>query len=845
MYKKLIYLISFVLVLGLVQASVAEGTDPNLVGWWKFDGNANDSSSQGNNGTTYGNPQWIAGYRDDALQFDGTDDYVSLPIGGVISTLSECTFATWVNWVGGADPNWQRIFDFGMTGNTGHYIYLCPKTGATSAAMRLALVTAYTSYWDEFDASTGALPTGWHHVAVTFSESDANTMTLYLDGNVVGSKTNCVNRISQLGNTNRNWLGRSVYTPDPYLNGTLDDFQIYNRVLSQPEIKKVANPEKASMPIPADGSIIGQLSVTLQWDAGVYAADVNGHEVYFGTNFTDVNTGTTPDFIVSDPCVVPGALEFDTEYFWRVDEVNLAEDPNVWRGDVWSFTVQPLTAYNPRPPDEAKYVDVNDDLVWDPGAKAKFHDVYLGTDETKVTDANRAIPLGVLVKQDHDANSYEPGTLQFSTTYYWRIDEVNATIWKGDVWSFETNPLILPPDPNLVGWWKFDDGEGTVAVDWSGNYNHATLYEPNWVTGYDGNALQFNGINDYVSLPVGEDINSLTSSTLATWVNFSGGGDWQNIFNFGTGTTNYIYLCPSTDAEVMYVGITTPETAEDAVSAPDALPSDWHHVAVTINADSNVMTLYLDAWPVGENIAATLTLSNLGVTTENWLGRSRWPNEPYFNGSMDDFRIYDYALTREEIALIMRVNPQLAWNPIPANGSTTDVVHAKRLSWSPGEMADKHDVYFGTDQTAVTDANRTNPLGILVSQNQDPNTYDPSNLEFGQTYYWRIDEVNMTEDPNIWKGKVWSFTTAADYIEIDNFNRYLTLDDLNDVWKDGYVKMDTGSHITVSTEIDSRYGHESPGPIHEGIDALQFVYDNNGFACRYVPDEWLARLLLF
>ena len=69
------------------------------------------------------------------------------------------------------------------------------------------------------------------------------------------------------------------------------------------------------------------------------------------------------------------------------------------------------------------------------------------------------------------------------------------------------------------------------------------------------------------------------------------------------------------------------------------------------------------------------------------------------------------------------------------------------LSWAPGKYAAKHDVYFGTDKTKVTNASRTNPLGVLVSQNQDPNSYPVSSLIPGTTYYWRIDEVN---DPNIW-----------------------------------------------------------------------------------------------
>lgn len=249
MYKRFIYVACFALVLDLVLTNATNAVDPNLVGWWKFDETsgttAYDSSGNGYNGTLGGNPQWVAGYRESALQFNPADgnDYVELDIGSLIPTLDECTFSIWVNWSG--RPNtvvggWQRIFDFGTS--IANYIYLCPSTGTANAAMSVA-ITANNFRWDVVDASTGALPTGWHHIAVTISKS-SRIMILYLDGDVVGSKTGCANSVSNLGNTTTNWLGRSQYysLPEygPYFKGSLDDFRIYNRILSQAEIKNEA-----------------------------------------------------------------------------------------------------------------------------------------------------------------------------------------------------------------------------------------------------------------------------------------------------------------------------------------------------------------------------------------------------------------------------------------------------------------------------------------------------------------------------------------------------------------------------------------------------------------------------
>jgi hypothetical protein len=90
------------------------------------------------------------------------------------------------------------------------------------------------------------------------------------------------------------------------------------------------------------------------------------------------------------------------------------------------------------------------------------------------------------------------------------------------------------------------------------------------------------------------------------------------------------------------------------------------------------------------------------------------------------------------------------------------------LGWRPGAYAATHDVYFGTVFTDVNDASRANPLGVLASQNQDANTYDPIGiLEFGQTYYWRVDEVNNVNPKSPWTGQVWSFTTELFAYPID------------------------------------------------------------------------------
>jgi hypothetical protein len=224
--------------------------------------------------------------------------------------------------------------------------------------------------------------------------------------------------------------------------------------------------------------------------------------------------------------------------------------------------------------------------------------------------------------------------------------------------DYDVTP-VNPGNSNLVGWWKLDETSGAVAADSSVKGNNGTLYgNPQWIAGHINNALRFDpsDANDYVDLPIDSLISSLTSSTFATWVDFSNAaGAWQRIFDFGNNTTVYMFLTPRTGTTgPMRFGITIGGSgaAEQIVDAPTTLASGWHHVAVTIDADNDTISLYLDGELVGENTAATLDPNDLGVTTNNWLGRSQWAADAYFSGSLDDVRIYSRALSQDEVAYL-------------------------------------------------------------------------------------------------------------------------------------------------------------------------------------------------
>ncbi len=156
-------------------------------------------------------------------------------------------------------------------------------------------------------------------------------------------------------------------------------------------------------------------------------------------------------------------------------------------------------------------------------------------------------------------------------------------------------------------------------------------------------------------------------------------------------------------------------------------------------------------------------------TTVLRMGTNGGLSEPWV-GSLDDIRVYKRVLDVQEIQAVMAgVGPasELADVPSPKTDAA-DVPFDAALSWTPGEFAAGHDVYLGTTRAQVADADRANPMGVLVSQGQTAAEYEPSGLEYGQTYYWRVDEVNAAPDNTIFKGEVWSFTVEPYTYPIEN-----------------------------------------------------------------------------
>ncbi|RYD20781.1 MAG: hypothetical protein EOP88_13730, partial [Verrucomicrobiaceae bacterium] len=190
---------------------------------YNLDGNATDSVGT-NAGNLIGGAGYVAGKIGQAVDLDGTDDFVDLP--DPVGRLRELTITSWVNWDGGGD--WQRIFDFG----TGVDQYLCLTPKAGGAGLRVVLKDAVNFRNQEYQINAPVLAIGqWVHLSVVVRE---NYMTLYLNGQVVGT-TFGINRSPADFPAVNNYIGKSQFN-DPYFNGRVDDFRVFGKALNGQEV---------------------------------------------------------------------------------------------------------------------------------------------------------------------------------------------------------------------------------------------------------------------------------------------------------------------------------------------------------------------------------------------------------------------------------------------------------------------------------------------------------------------------------------------------------------------------------------------------------------------------------
>lgn len=504
-------------------------TNAGLIHRYSFDSNANDSV-----GSSHGSLEGNAYVQDGSVVLDGTSGtFVNLP-GGLLNGLESVTFEAWATF--GSSGNWCRLFDFGDTsaaGNGRYYLFLSPHSGAQD--VRFVSSDADPGYnHEQIISSPGVLDgQGPIHIVAVYNPPK-QFMGLYIDGKLVASRNDVTIPMSSIQNV-YSYLGKSLYNPDAYWNGSIDEFRIYDSALTAAQI------------------------------AANFAA---------GPSVIDASPGAVEKLIVSVAATMDegGSQKASVSAdFKNVKGINIIGDP------------------------ELSIVSTDQSI--------------LSVDNSGLILARKAGTASIIVS-------------------YQTISVTN---------SIKVNEKA----PVLIHRYSFDqDAKDSVGTA-DGNLVGATIQ--------DGEVV-FDGAGAYVDFPNGI-LTNLSSITIELWATDFGSSGWARLLDFGnsqqgednSGTgTQYLFISLPSGAGNLRVAITD-GSGEQQLNAPRPPANQKTHIAFVYKASEKTGWLFVDGQIVAVNTNMTITPANLGNTVNNWLGRSQW-NDPYFWGSIDEFRIYDGAL---------------------------------------------------------------------------------------------------------------------------------------------------------------------------------------------------------
>ncbi len=349
-----------VLVLGLTTTFASEDIADGLVGYWPLDEGGgittSDRSGNGNDGTLNA-PTWDSGKFGGALNFDGSDDYVDCGNPPILDFgTGDWTISAWIKLP--VNPGTNTVIFSKGGDNDGGIRYAMELEDGSGGVIEPTLDDNSTKLNPDGDITV--IDGQWHHFVVM--RKDGTKLRLYVDGvedpGVTNHGESTIAANYDLSGTSQHnaYIGAVMSNESgqlqKFFGGLIDDVALWNRALNPEEISylwnngdgnsvAVSDPGQASDPYPADEETDVLRDVALSWEPGEFAAPTNGHKVYFGENFNDVNDATGGD-AQSAASYAPPRLDLGTTYYWRVDEVNPPPDSTVYRGSVWSFTTEPI-----------------------------------------------------------------------------------------------------------------------------------------------------------------------------------------------------------------------------------------------------------------------------------------------------------------------------------------------------------------------------------------------------------------------------------------------------------------------------------------------------------------------
>ncbi|MGC3961174.1 MAG: glycosyl hydrolase [Verrucomicrobiota bacterium] len=239
--------------------------------------------------------------------------------------------------------------------------------------------------------------------------------------------------------------------------------------------------------------------------------------------------------------------------------------------------------------------------------------------------------------------------------------------------AFAQLTITVSGQANMVARYEFD-GNALSSV---GTLHGTTTGSPAYVAGHSGLAIDLDGVDDVVTLPAG--VANSDDITIATWVNWDGGSQWQRIYDFGNGSSQYLFLTPNSGSGTLRFAIKN-GGAEQILDAAALPVGQWRQVVVTLAG--NIGRLYVNGAQVAASGTMTINPSDFNPTL-NYIGDSQFASDPLFNGRVDGLYIYNYALTPAQVAsLYTNQAPAFTTDPMTSSNAVPGVPYGGTLTGS-------------------------------------------------------------------------------------------------------------------------------------------------------------------
>ncbi len=678
---------------------------------------ATDMSGHGNTGTLNGAnglPTWTGGRLGGALNFDGVDDYVDIAPTAV-TALTQGTISAWIYPTGDvysfivclSDKDVVATFAgmaFEATPDYGVYLKTAAWYGRNGATQYIMAVSA-----------GGSVPRNkWTHIVVTV---DGSGNSMYLNGAKItptynkgtASVTSFFSTVSDPDTFRIGML--NISTTDTFYKGLIDEVRIYNRALTAAEVATLYKAglvqyQPSAQNKKLTSGLVGLWSFNgadMDWASTTAEAldrsgqnnngDVNGARAVSGISGQALNFDGVDDYVsASASGVNTSAGQYNTVSFWMYDTGTAdTQLPFQWTGVGYGL----ILLY----PTDERYFGfntLNGEVYGIAGLPrnswvhvvAVFYNGNPSSGSQLYINGVQQSLSYVWGASSNTQNVTAPFRVGTDSTNSWpyrgKIDEVrvyNRALSASEILDlYNIGAARLKPgsslvkkytDSSLVGNWTFNGPDvsnaANLAYDRSGNNNNGTMVNmattTRYVSGISGQTLKFDGVDDYVDAGSASSLDDLQTWTVSAWVylkSLPATGKWESIVAKADISQNESYqLYIQNDGGNIYLGTYAGGTIDKQAKSSYGILSlnQWTHlVGVLDKTTTDLPKLYLNGVETGYssrtdgNGNRSDANNNLIIGAENYTAGSAI----YFNGLIDEVRVYSRALSADEVAKLYR-----------------------------------------------------------------------------------------------------------------------------------------------------------------------------------------------